>query len=99
MNDKSLKNLKPFKKGKDERRNLKGRPKLPVLKELIEEIGETDMRAVVNALYTQAKRGNVKAIQEVLDRYYGKVSQHLDFDGNVKTKTLIEFKRFDNEAK
>lgn len=76
--------LKPFKKGSDERRNLKGRPKLPDLADLIiEEVGDKGYREVITALLKQAKKGNVKAIQEILDRGYGKAPQRHDHEGEV----------------
>ena len=72
------KNLKPFKKGDDPRRCKRGKQKLPDLYELLEELGGEGIREVIKALHTQAKKGNVKAIQELLDRYYGKSQQSID---------------------
>jgi hypothetical protein len=76
------KHLKPFKKGDDPRRCKKGKQALPNLDDLIEELGDEGMRAVITALHKQAKRGNVKAIETLLDRYYGKVKQGHDLTTN-----------------
>lgn len=73
-------NLKPFKKGFDERREGNGRKSWPDLKEAIEKNGDLD--DVLKALYKQAQKGNVKAIQEIFDRYYGKSGQKIEL-GNI----------------
>ena len=95
VNENSKKNLKPFKKGKDPRRNTKGKKALPDLKDLIEELGDEGMKAVITALHAQAKKGNVKAIEALLDRYYGKTAQAIDLsskDGTMKPIIGITFK-------
>ena len=80
----NIENLKPFKKGEDSRRNLKGRPKIPDISEVIakilseEEDGQTALEAVLISLRTKAIKGDVRAIQELLDRAYGKSKQSID---------------------
>jgi len=78
-------NLKPFKKGKDERRNLKGRPHiLPDLKEAIAKIlseetdGKTALEEILAALRLRAKKGDARAAKELLDRGFGKSQQNID---------------------
>lgn len=80
-------NLTPFVKGFDPRRNLKGAPPiLPELKEALfailsqEEDGKTKLEKVLEMLYKQAVKGDVRAIQEVLDRFYGKIRQEHDIN-------------------
>lgn len=91
-------NLKPFKKGFDERRNLAGPPKIIDLSELLyEEGGEEGFRKATRALFAQAAKGNIKAIQEIYDRYYGKVMQKTETDLTTggkpfNLKDLIGFK-------
>ena len=76
-----------FKKG--ESGNPKGRPKdLPELKEILSEIlseekeiqGKklTGLRAVLISLHAKAVKGDIRAIQEILDRFYGKPQQYID---------------------
>ena len=87
MNDQ---NLKPFKEGKDERRNTKGRPKMPDLSEAIAKIlndekdGITALDAILAALRAKAAKGDVRAAQELLDRGYGKSKQVIESDNKVK---------------
>ena len=90
-------NLVPFKKGEDPRRNLEGRP--PVLPELREALGKvlaeekdglTALEAVLRALRNKAIKGDVRAIQEILDRYFGKVKQDLDANINLNGLSEIE---------
>lgn len=78
------KNLKPFKKGKDDRRNLNGRPKLPDIKEALikvladEQEGMTALEAVIKKLRQMALKGDIRAIKELLDRGYGAPKQEID---------------------
>ena len=102
-NKKSIDNLKPFKKGPDSRRNVKGRPPvLPDLKEAIarllsEEDEDTNrLEKVLNALYKKALKGDVRAAQELIDRGYGKPNQKVDM--NIEPVTII-FERNDKVDK
>lgn len=78
------KNLKPFKKGKDNRRNLNGRPKLPDIKEALvkvladEQEGMTALEAILKVLRQKAIKGDIRAIKELLDRGYGQAKQEID---------------------
>lgn len=84
MNGQPKEVLKPFKKG-DQRINRKGRPPvLPDLKNVIAKIlseeknDMTGLEAVIRALLIKAVKGDVRASQELLDRYYGKSTQPID---------------------
>ena len=73
-----------FKKG-DKRINRKGRPRvLPDLKEKIAEMlseeksGITGLDAIIKALLAKAAKGDTRAAQELLDRYYGKSLQKME---------------------
>src|SRR5579859_7751500 len=93
-------NLKPFKKGVDPRRNVKGRPKVlpPLEKLLIEVLGSEDDRksqaqAVLNTLLARAKKGDVRAAEILLDRAYGKPKQSVDLTSNgesIHTTVVIQ---------
>lgn len=81
----TTKNLRPFKPGPDERRNLKGRPpKLPKLDELLASVmseernGLTAAEAVLRSLLVKATKGDVRAAELLLDRTFGK--QRTDID-------------------
>ena len=83
-------NLKPFQKGKDERRNVKGQPrKLPALDQLLTDIlgdsgtGKSEAAQIIAAMVKKAKRGDVKAATLLLERAYGKVADKLHLSGNV----------------
>ena len=77
------KGAKPFKKN-DPRINKKGAPKLPELKQAMAKIlggedgGITELEEVLQALKAEAKKGNVRAAQELLDRAYGRPQQSID---------------------
>lgn len=81
-------NLIPLKKGYDPVRNLKGRPPslATELKALLsEQITDKSTgkkmeksRAILSVLITMAIKGDIRAIQEVLDRLYGKAKQEIE---------------------
>jgi hypothetical protein len=81
---KTSKNLKPFKPGHDERRNLKGRPKLPDIREAMarllsdEKDGAVALDTMLAALRMKAESGDVRAAEVLLDRAFGKSSQTVD---------------------
>lgn len=86
------KNLKPFKKGSDDRRNIKGRPpKLPHLDKLLDEVlgeekdGITAAKVILMALRNKATKGDVRASEILLDRAYGKALQNINLEGRVIT--------------
>ncbi len=84
VNKKSIKNLKPFKKGIDERRNKNGAGKQLVTKlldELAEETtpnGKTHKELIAEKLIELAKKGDIKAIQLFIDRTEGKEIQKVE---------------------
>lgn len=64
-----------------------GAPALPRLKEALEKVlreeknGIVALDAVLKSLKEKAIKGDVRAIQEILDRYYGKVNQSMELTG------------------
>lgn len=93
VNPKSLKNLRPLKKG-EKGRNPKGRPKkLPKLEELLADVlGETNgqgieaAKGILMALRAKAAKGDVRAAELLLDRAYGKPKQTIDVN---ETETIV----------
>ena len=85
-NDENLKKRVPFVKG-DPRINYEGRKKLPTEIEIFAEIfaeekeGVTALEAIIKVLRSQASKGNLKAIEMVLDRLFGKVKQNYELTG------------------
>ena len=70
-----------------ERINLKGRPKsakMPDLKEALalalseEKDGITALEVVITKLRQKAMKGDIRAIQELLDRAFGKATQVME---------------------
>ena|SRR5690606_37830714 len=106
MDDKRIDNLKPFKKGEDSRRNKNGRPKkLPDLDKLLanilgdEDDDKSEAAKVIASLLVQAKKGNVRAIEVLLERAYGKPKQTIDNNitvGEFKIQDVIKFTGKDN---
>ena len=93
---KNTSGLIPFKKGNP---GGPGRPKLPDLKEILAKVlskeneeGKSEAEQILEALKRQAKAGNVKASQLLLDRGYGKVKESLDIttDGEKINKPSIQ---------
>lgn len=83
-----IENLKPFKKGVDPRRNLKGRPpKLPELDKLLAEVlgedkdGITAAEAMIKAMRRKAMNGDVRAFEVLFNRAFGKVKEVVEHTG------------------
>lgn len=79
-----------------ERINKKGAPKkLPELDVLLADIlgeekdGVTAASAILKALRKKAASGDVRAIEVMLDRAYGKAKQSLDISGNIEAIRII----------
>lgn len=76
--------------------NLNGRPKkIPALEELIHthmaEIDSSGLTAadlVMKRLRHKAVQGDMKAIQYLLDRMYGKPKETLEHKGEIKTEAV-----------
>jgi hypothetical protein len=93
----NIENLKPFKKGKDERRNLKGAPpKLPELDALMAEVlgeennGKSAALEILAAIRTKAKKGDVRAAESLLNRGYGLPTQKVQHSGNIVTQVIYK---------
>ena len=102
-------NLVPIKKG--EVRNPYGRPRvLPELKTVLTEIlseeitnpktGEriTQLEAVLRTLNAKAMKGDMRAIQEILDRTFGKSHQSISVDDVEPPKIIVEIVDPKNDA-
>jgi hypothetical protein len=94
----NIKTLKPFKKGKDERRNTLGRPKKTLLSEAIrEQIAvvmpgadeQTFAEAIAETLIKLAVAGDVAAIREIADRTEGKPKQAIDLDMQINDWRIL----------
>jgi hypothetical protein len=86
-----------FKKN-DPRINRKGRaPVLPELKEAIANVlnkkkgSLTGLDEILAMLFNKAKKGDIRAIQELLDRAYGKSKVIVDNEVNFKPILGITF--------
>lgn len=84
----NIKTLKPFQSGPDPRRNTKGRPKgsrnvrtvlMEILKEKVLFEGKMTRKDViiVKQLLKKAARGNLQAVEMVMDRVDGKVPEEI----------------------
>ena len=71
-----------FKKGQSG--NPKGRPKMPDIREALSKVlneekdGNKALDVILKALRAKAMKGDVRAIQELFDRAYGKAKQSID---------------------
>lgn len=82
-------NLKPFKKGQSG--NPKGRPKLPDLREALEDVlGADGVKEILQAMHAKAKKGSEKAADILLDRLYGKSKQSIDLKADIQGGVVIE---------
>jgi alkylation response protein AidB-like acyl-CoA dehydrogenase len=82
-------NLRPaWKKGQSG--NLKGRPKLPDIREALAKVlaeekdGITALEATLRALRAKATKGDVRAAEALLDRAFGKAVQRTDVTSGDK---------------
>lgn len=88
VRQKSLDNLKPFKKGADERRNSSGaNRKPPELSALLAEVygDNQDAKAVLMAQHKKALKGDARAAEFIYGYLYGKPKQGIDLDLSDET--------------
>ena len=95
MNNNPIPNNKPFKKGQSG--NPNGRPrKLPELDKLLADVlgeekdGVRAAEAILKALRLKASKGDVRAIELMLDRAYGKAPQTITHEG-LPTSVTFNF--------
>ena len=85
-----------FKKGRSG--NPKGRPKLPDLKEALQNVlgeskdGKTALDVIFLALRAKAAKGDVRAAELLMDRAYGKSKQVIDMNASVEVKDISDTK-------
>jgi hypothetical protein len=93
-NMKNNNNLKPFEKGISG--NPKGRPPIkPIIETLESNLNQTDVDLIVKKLVKMAKNGNLKAIEYLFNRLYGKTV--CDFDTPQQQKEIeIKFVKYNN---
>jgi hypothetical protein len=79
--DKRLNNLKkavPFKKGYDERRNVKGLNRKDKIDIEFDRVSEEDIPEVIKAGVTKAKKGDSVWGKILLEYCYGRPQNHID---------------------
>jgi len=90
----------PFKPGHDPRRNLRGRGKGQInLTDLVrkiaaEPIAATDkmtrIEAVVRSVFKSAFGGDIRAVEVIMERGWGKAVQPIETTGNGPLVTIIQ---------
>jgi hypothetical protein len=93
--------LKPIKPG--EIRNPNGRPKIPKLKDVLEsalggdpEKIKATLDKIISVIADQAKRGDLKAAEMLMNRVYGGHSQHVKIEDESKTLRPIVVARVED---
>ena len=72
--------------------NKNGRPKMPDLKEAIAEVvGEEGVNKIIRAIRDRANKGDTKAAELILDRFYGKLKNEMDI--NLPQQITINLKK------
>jgi hypothetical protein len=86
-------NLKPFKKGHDERRNTTGKNKKSLdIKEILNNIlsqeknGVTLFEAILIKAANEAIKGDAKARQYITEYMFGKATQKTEIVGEITTQ-------------
>lgn len=70
--------------------NPNGRPKkIPAIDKLLSDKPESEYQSVIESLFNKAKRGDVRAIEVLLDRAYGKAKQELKLDQPNSKQIMI----------
>jgi len=77
-----------FKKGQVA--NPTGRPKkIPALDKLLSDVKESEYESVIQKLVSKAKSGDIRAIEVLLDRAYGKSKQEVKINAPVGKQVMI----------
>ncbi len=95
-NPNHLENLKPFKKGHDERRNMDGAPKLPEIKELMQMVlggdsdGVTSAFKILDINRKKAEKGDLRAAEFLFNRGYGLPNQKVQHSGDPESPVIFK---------
>ena len=93
-------NIEPHKFKKGQSGNLKGRPKMPDLKEAMaatlgeEKDGKKAIEVILAAMRAKAAKGDVRAAEFLFDRGFGKATQdiHMKQEGTQQIEVIIKRK-------